>query len=115
MKHHSLLSTAVSFMVLLAATTYSAKVYAQKSSAKQFYELLIYHLKDKSQEERVDKYLSEAFLPAAHRHGVKTVGVFKISGIDTAADKRMYVLLTYKSLSRFHSCAIHISAHPWRC
>lgn len=69
---------------------------------RQFYQLIIYHLKDKAQEERVDQYLSAAYLPAAHRAGIKTVGVFKNVGIDTAIDKKIYVLLTYSSLAEFN-------------
>ena len=75
---------------------------AASAPAKQFYELVIYHLKDQSQEKQIDQYLSAAFLPAAHRHGIKTVGVFKSMGIDTAIDKKIYVLLTYSSLTEFY-------------
>jgi len=102
MKYKSFTSIAATLILLLAATTFSIKVYAQKPPAKQFYELVIYHIKDKSQEQRVDQYLSDAFVPAVHRFGIKTVGVFKLAGIDTAADKKIYVLLTYKSLTDFH-------------
>lgn len=70
--------------------------------AKQFYELQVYHIKDKTQEERVDRYLSAAYLPAAHRLGLKNIGVFKTLGIDTAAHKKIYVLLSYRSLNEFH-------------
>ncbi|NRF38366.1 NIPSNAP family protein [Pedobacter foliorum] len=69
--------------------------------AKQIYQILVYHLKSKTQEERVDKYLSEAYLPAAHRSGIKTVGVFKDAGIDTAVDKKIYVFLAFQSLKQF--------------
>jgi hypothetical protein len=87
-------------LVLLLIT--NAAIASAIAPAKQFYELMIYHLKDKSQEERIDQYLSVAFIPAAHRHGIRTVGVFKSLGIDTANDKKIYVLLTYRSLTEFH-------------
>jgi len=70
--------------------------------ARQFYQLVIYHVKDKLQEERVDKFLSAAYLPAAHRAGIPQVGVFKTLNIDTAGDKRIYVLLIHRSLKDFH-------------
>jgi hypothetical protein len=73
-----------------------------KPAAREFYQLTIYHVKDKSQEQRVDKYLSEAYLPALHRNGIKTIGVFKTLGIDTAASKKIYVFVPYKSLAEFH-------------
>src|SRR5690554_584689 len=68
----------------------SKKRYAQKTfffillfifsfqlSARDYYQLKIYNLKDQAQEIRVDNYLKNAYLPALHRAGVKKVGVFK--------------------------------------
>lgn len=69
--------------------------------ARQFYELVIYQIKDKAQEERVDQYLKEAWLPVAHRLGLTNIGVFKTQGIDTAKEKKIYVLLTHRSLKAF--------------
>jgi hypothetical protein len=69
---------------------------------RQFYQLVIYHVQDKDQESRMDKFLSEAYIPALHRAGIKTVGVFKTLNIDTARDKKIYVFLPYKSLTEFH-------------
>lgn len=110
MNQKSFISITASLLILLAASTAAIKVYAQKSPAKQFYELVIYHIKDKAQESRVDQYLSDAFVPAVHRYGIKTVGVFKITGIDTAADKKIYVLLSYKSLTDFHQISKQLAA-----
>jgi hypothetical protein len=73
--------------------------------AREFYQLIIYRVKDKSQEQRVDKYLSDAYLPALHKNGIKTVGVFKTFGIDTATNKKIYVFVTFKSLAEFHKTA----------
>ena len=70
--------------------------------ARQFYHLLIYHVKDNTQEKSTDKFLAEAWLPALHRAGLKQVGVFKTLNIDTAADKKIYVLTAYQSLAQFH-------------
>ena len=69
---------------------------------RQFYQLLIYHVKDKTQETTTDKYLAESWLPALHRAGIDKIGVFKTLGIDTATDKKIYVLTAYKSLDQFH-------------
>lgn len=70
--------------------------------SKQFYQLVIYHIENKTQEERIDNYLADAYLPAVHRSGIKTVGVFKTANIDTASDKRVYVFIPYQSLKQFH-------------
>lgn len=67
---------------------------------REFYQLKIYHLKDRHQEERVDKFLKEAFIPAAHRHGIKSVGVFKPLANDTAKVRRIYILLPVSSLDQ---------------
>jgi hypothetical protein len=64
---------------------------------KEYYSILIYHLKDAGQETRLDAYLKEALLPAAHRSGITRVGVFKPTGNDTAADRRVYVFLPGRS------------------
>jgi hypothetical protein len=101
-----ILSLAIRLTVFINILLITAPSFAgqktERAPAKQFYELVVYHVKDKSQEERIDKYLSGAFLPAVHRYGIKMVGVFKTANIDTATDKKIYVLLTYRSLPEFH-------------
>lgn len=73
------------------------------SSKQEFYALRIYQLKNKEQEDRVDNYLKGALLPALHRLGIPKVGVFKPVGNDTAAVRRIYVLLTFHTLEQFVS------------
>jgi hypothetical protein len=68
---------------------------------REYYEIKLYHLKDKEQEDRLDTYLRDAYLPALHRKGIRSVGVFKPVGNDTAADRRTYVFIPYKSLDEF--------------
>jgi hypothetical protein len=74
---------------------------ALKEAKTPYYQIIIYHLKSQTQEAGIDDYLSKAYLPALHRSGVKMVGVFKSAGMDTAVDKRIYVLISYTSLSHF--------------
>ncbi|MET1054381.1 MAG: NIPSNAP family protein [Pedobacter sp.] len=102
MKLKTFVQLTAAFLLLLITDSSIAGATSKRAPAKQFYELVIYHLKDQAQEERIDKYLAEAFVPAMHRYGIKTVGVFKTANIDTAADKKIYVLLTYRSLTEFH-------------
>jgi NIPSNAP len=66
---------------------------------QEYYEIRIYHLKNADQEKTIDNYLKDALVPALHRSGVKQVGVFKPIGNDTAAEKKVYVLIPYRSLN----------------
>lgn len=100
MKIKSLLSSLLAgFLItsLSLASTTSAKT----PPARQYYQLMIYHIKDKAQEQRIDKYLSEAYVPFLHNSGIKTVGVFKSANIDTVTDKKVYVFVPFKSLEEF--------------
>jgi hypothetical protein len=67
-------------------------------SAKDFYQLKVYTIKDKAQEASVDKYLEDAFLPAMHRAGVEKVGVFKPIADDKAAGTKIFVFIPIKKL-----------------
>lgn len=89
-------------LIIFSSHILLAMPFPVAAPVKQFYQLIIYHLKDKQQEDRVDQYLSTAYIPAAHRAGIKTVGIFKNIGIDTAVDKKIYVLLPYSSLAEFN-------------
>ena len=73
------------------------------SGKQEFYSIRVYQLKNKEQEQRVDKYLKGAFLPALHRLGIAEVGVFRPVGNDTAAIRRIYVLIPFRSLDQFAS------------
>ncbi|MDR8393551.1 NIPSNAP family protein [Aliifodinibius sp. S!AR15-10] len=89
------------FIILFLITCYM-EAFAQSNKAKQqLYQLKIYHLNDQDQEQRVDQYLEEAYLPAMHRAGFETVGVFKPFGQDTTSDRRIYVLVPFNSFDQF--------------
>ncbi|MHA4737414.1 NIPSNAP family protein [Dyadobacter sp. MSC1_007] len=70
---------------------------------REFYEIKIYHLKNADQEARVETFLKDAYIPAAHRAGIKNVGVFKPVATDTMAGKLIYVLTPLKSLDQILS------------
>ena len=63
----------------------------KKAPAREYYNLTVYHFTEARQELELDKYLSQALLPALHRQNIKHVGVFKPIANDTAADKIIYV------------------------
>ncbi len=73
-----------------------------KNPKPEFYSLIVYRVKDKTQEEKVDQYLKQAYLPALHRAGKNKVGVFKPVASDTVAfGKVIYVLTSFQSLDEF--------------
>ena len=70
------------------------------AAKREFYEIKIYHLKNAEQEARVEAFLKDAYVPAAHRAGIKNVGVFKPVPTDTMAGKLIYVFTPLKSLDQ---------------
>lgn len=70
-----------------------------KPPKQEFYEIRIYQLNNADQEKRLDAYLKDALLPALHKAGSSKVGVFKPVGNDTAAIRKVYLVIPYKSLS----------------
>jgi len=92
-------ATALFLLGIMTATT---QVRAAGPTAKQdFFTIRIYQLKGDQQEQKVDKYLKDAFIPALHRQGIAKIGVFKPIGNDTAAVRRIYVLIPFHSLEQF--------------
>lgn len=85
----------LSIFVLFSSTL----IYCTPQS-RDFYAIKIYHYNDKSQEERIDKFLQNAYLPSLHRAGIEKVGVFKPVETDTVSGKRIYVLLPLTSLDQ---------------
>ena len=82
-------------MIILIAVG-SVNVYAQKSvqeSSGDFYQIKIYHLKSKAQEDLMDNYLKNAYLPALHKLGIQHVGVFK--PVKDSADTKNYDATIY--------------------
>jgi hypothetical protein len=99
MTKHSKLNVLVA--ILLFTITLSAVAAPPK---REFYEIKIYHLKSADQEARVENFLKDAYIPAAHRAGIKNVGVFKPVATDTAAaGKLIYVFTPIKSLDQLLS------------
>jgi hypothetical protein len=96
-----------SFLFLACITLVSARAYSFAAGTgpfapkQEFYNIKVYQLKTKEQQERVEKFLKTAFLPALHRVGIPQVGVFTAVDNDTAAIRRVYVLIPFHSLEDF--------------
>ncbi len=64
-----------------------------------YYQLKVYHLKGDEQRELTENYLRDAYLPALHRQGFKSIGVFKQIAIDTT-EQLIYVFIPAQKLAR---------------
>lgn len=92
------LFTYFSFAVLVFTFLSVSPAFSQSG---EYYQISIYHVKDQAQTKRVDDYLKNAFIPAAHKMGIKDIGVFKPVESDTSAGKLIYVLVPFKSVEQF--------------
>lgn len=75
--------------------------FAAPPAKQMYYEVKIYRIKDKTQETIMDAYLKDAYLPALHRAGIPTVGVFKPIEADTAFGKLIYVFIPFKTIEQY--------------
>lgn len=71
-----------------------------QAAGRDFYQIQVFRIKGKVQEERIDNYLKSAYLPALHRAGIKSVGVFKPIPSDTTFGKQIIVWLPLTSLDQ---------------
>lgn len=71
---------------------------------REFYKLIVYHFSSVAQEQSLDNFISEQYLPALHHNGFKQVGVFKPITNDTAIDKQLIVLISANDMNKL--------AHP---
>ncbi|HLN72795.1 MAG: NIPSNAP family protein [Methylococcaceae bacterium] len=85
-------------MIAFIALSFS---FSTLAASRDYYQIQVYRLNGKAQEEKLDNYLKNAYLPALHRAGIQKVGVFKPVESDTTAGKRVYVWMAFKSLDHF--------------
>lgn len=88
------------FIITLLSIALPSTILAAGPS-REFYSIRIYQLKNAAQESRLDTYLQTALLPALHRLGITGTGVFRPIGDDTAAVKKIYLLIPFKSLEQY--------------
>jgi len=69
---------------------------------REYYEIKVYTITSKAQEDRVERFLKDAYLPALHRAGISKVGVFKPVEADTVNyGKKIFLLTPLTSLEQF--------------
>ncbi len=84
--------------ITITAILLFALIQFTSAKGRDFYQIQVYRLSGKTQEQSVDKFLKTCYLPALHRAGIKTVGVFKPIASDTTSGKQIIVWLPLKSL-----------------
>lgn len=85
-------------LAFVALAIFLVSFYEDKNTAREFYQLTVYHYKSDTQEKVLDNYLQNALIPALHRMKLDKIGVFKPISNDTAVDKKIYVLIPFQSL-----------------
>lgn len=79
-------------LLLICTTTLSSQ-----AIKRSFFEIKIYSISSSSQEEMLDSYLKDAYIPAMHRQGISNIGVFKPRSITEDAGKKVYVFTPIKA------------------
>lgn len=85
------------FIMSIVLMSQLSIAYAGKPK-REFYQLTVYHYNTEAQGKVIEQYLEFALLPALDRAGISKTGVFRAIANDTAADKRLYVLIPVNSL-----------------
>jgi hypothetical protein len=90
--------------ILLAALLFISVALSAIGAPKgkqMYYEVKIFRISGPAQESIIDAYLKDAFLPALHRAGIPTVGVFKPIEADTAFGKLIYVFIPFNTIDQY--------------
>lgn len=79
-----------SFLFQLVAVSLFAK-----EKSREYYQVTVYHFANSQQEQAIDSFLKNSFIPALHRLDNPKIGVFKPIANDTAADKLLFVIAPF--------------------
>lgn len=72
---------------------------AAHAQNSEYYQIRVYHFANAQQQQVVEDFLQQAFLPAAHKAGIAKVGVFTPVDNDTSSDRRVFVFMPFRSLT----------------
>jgi hypothetical protein len=92
-----------SLLLVLMTSIFFVSSPVGAQAQKNWFQIKIYSLKNKAQEERMDQFLGQALIPALNRQGISKVGVFKPIANDTAPVRKIYVLLPFTGLDQWQS------------
>ena len=110
MKRLDLIKSSITCLIIFLLSVPIADLSA--AGAKQmYYEIRAYHVKSSAQSERVDSYLRDAYLPALHKAGIASVGVFKPVASDTSFGKVIIVFIPYASLKQYEKVTAMVESN----
>lgn len=89
-------------LFFLTPVVFGQKKVSARGPGRDYISLRVYHATTASQLVAVEQYLQSALLPALEKSGFRNIGVFNAVANDTAADKRLYVLIPFSSLARLN-------------
>ncbi|MGJ7031941.1 NIPSNAP family protein [Niabella hirudinis] len=98
-----------SFLLLLIAGRPAAQ---SSKTVREYFQLQVFHYTSPEQEQQLDRYLQNALLPALHRLNNPRIGVFKALSNDTAADKKIYVIIPFHELQQWTQLSNHLQKDP---
>ena len=107
-----MLYTKYRFFILFLLALLTPVLTSSQTDNREFYEIKIYTIKDKQQEEQVDFFLQNALLPGLHAVGIQKVGVFKPLETDSTFGKRIIVVIPYHSLDDIIKVARKLNSNP---
>lgn len=84
----------ISVISIIASLLLTGITFAQ---TKNYFQLKVYKIDNAEQSERINNYLKNALVPALHRNGIKTVGVFYTIPSDTILSD-YYLFIPFRSL-----------------
>lgn len=84
----------------MPGTVLQAQKKSPAKSEREYIVLKVYHAVSTHQLSAIDEYLQASFLPTLEKSGFRRIGVFAAISNDTAADKKMYVLIPLNGLSK---------------
>lgn len=101
------LTIACALIAIIFSTQLHANLYSKPKG--EYYQLTVYHFKTSEQVSITEDYLKTVYLPTLHAMGIKNIGIFTSIDNDTAADKRLYVLVPIKKLEQLAEIASQLA------
>jgi hypothetical protein len=95
-------NTFLSVSFILTAILIFSRAAWSAQAPQDYFNIKVYNISSKAQEQKVDAYLKNVYIPALHRAGITQVGVFKPVAEDTIwAGKVIFVFMPLRSVDQY--------------